>query len=222
MHARLLPAVGVSALALVAAAAFAPTANASSTHVSPSHHGTATPIQGAAVRPTCFSNLEGDTGDALTSQNFESDFDVYDAMGADNFTLRNKCNASSIVVVGQYYNGIGPADSENVTFYANDHGAPGDVISAQTVAGVDNGLGSFTIPLDPIHLAPGRYWVSVQVNMDLTVGGQWGWENTANQAGKPALWQNPGDGFGTGCTTWSNLETCLGAPGPDLMFAVYR
>ena len=82
------------------------------------------------------------------------------------------------------------------------------------------GLGSFriTLPKTGLKLAKGLYWVSVQANMDIGTNGQWGWATRSVQTNNPATWQNPGDGFGSGCTTWANMDTCLGAPGPDLMF----
>jgi hypothetical protein len=201
-------------------------ASAGGQHLSPSsgdHGKAAVPAKvgpNGEHRPLCFSNILDDAGDALTSQNFEPAFDAYDTMAADNFALRNKCVVTEVDVLGQYYNGTGPAVSENVTIYrGSPDSTPGKVISAQTVAGADT-LGSFVIPIEPVRLKPGRYWLSVQANMDFAVGGQWGWENSSTLRGKPAQWQNPGDGFGTGCTTWSQLQSCLGAPGPDLLFQI--
>src|SRR3954447_24488354 len=100
MQMRILPTVGVSAVALIAAAALAPMASAG-THPSPvsgSHHKAAIPakIGPDAVRPLCFSNLVGDSGIGIVSQNFESSFDQYDSAGADNFVLRNRCVATEL------------------------------------------------------------------------------------------------------------------------------
>ncbi len=227
MHLRILPTIGVSAVALVAAAAFAPMATAGSHPVSPSSGNqgkAAVPHQLGpdAVRPLCFSNILGDTGVGIVSQNFESSFNQYDAKGADNFVLRNKCTATEVDVLGTYFNGSGPARSENVIIYTgspNNH--PGSVVASQTVTGVDT-AGSFVIPLTPVHLQPGRYWVSVQVNMDFSSGGEWGWETTSTLAGKPAQWKNPGNGFATGCTTWMDMQTCIGpiGEGPDFIFQI--
>jgi hypothetical protein len=38
------------------------------------------------------------------------------------------------------------------------------------------------------------------------------------QNGNLSAWQNPGDGFGTRCTTLATTESCTGA-GPDFMFS---
>ena len=34
--------------------------------------------------------------------------------------------------------------------------------------------------------------------------------------------ENPGDGFATGCTSYANMQNCIGAlgEGPDFMFTV--
>jgi hypothetical protein len=66
--------------------------------------------------------------------------------------------------------------------------------------------------------------------MDITQG-QWGWRTTDRSARNPADWVNPGDGYGTGCTTYSApgaggdryLAGCLTdpyPPGTGLLFAV--
>jgi hypothetical protein len=214
--------MGLSVVALALATSLAGTATASSPDVRAAHKGQAASAVGTDA--TCFSNLTGDTLTAITSQNFETPNDAYDSYGADDVKLKKTCKVTSIQVMGQYYGGTGPADSETVTIYKNDGGKPGAVVKTKTVQGTDDGLGSFDIPFT-VTLKKGKtYWVGVQANMDFSVGGQWGWENTTTAKKAPAQWQNPGDGFATGCTTWGNMQTCLGgvAPGPDFMFAISK
>ncbi len=222
MRSRAIPALGLSVVALALATSLAGTASAAS-GPSASHSGTsAATVHGPQA--ACFSNMGGDTGTAITSQNFEASFDAYDASGADDVKLKKRCTVKQIDVAGQYYNGAGPADSETVTFYKDDSGKPGAVIKSQTKVGVDT-AGSYSINLKKVKLQKKTtYWVGVQINMDFGVGGQWGWENTTDGFKNPAQWQNPGDGFASGCTTWGNMQTCLGgvAPGPDLMFAISK
>jgi hypothetical protein len=71
-----------------------------------------------------------------------------------------------------------------------------------------------------VKLRAGTYWVSVQANLDFNVGGQWAWENEVNIVGGDAMWQNPGDGFGTGCTTWGPENTCTPNGQGDTIFAL--
>jgi len=82
------------------------------------------------------------------------------------------------------------------------------------------GSGSFLITLpEAVKLKPGRYWLSVQVNMDYLTSGGWSWEWRTSQNGKPAVWKNPGDGFDTGCTGYRPEAECIDfRGGPDHMF----
>ena len=83
--------------------------------------------------------------------------------------------------------------------------------------------GDAVITISPaVDLTPGHYWMSVQARMDFTPNGQWFWQNRTVQAGSPAAWQNPGGGFGVGCTTWGVKTTCLtGQVGPDQVFRIH-
>src|SRR5690554_6889550 len=63
--------------------------------------------------------------------------------------------------------------------------------------------GELTITLSsPVILDPGTWWLSVVVDLGFD-GGQWYWSSRTVQTGFAAVWQNPGDGFLTGCTTWT-------------------
>lgn len=170
-----------------------------------------------------YDQNNNDAGIGIVSQNFESDFDIYDSQGADDFVVPDRGHPwqiTGITVTGVYFNGAGPAASENVTFYRDANGAPGEVVNTQTVVGADSN-GSFTIPLAKFALPQGHYWVSVQANMDFSSGGEWGWETGSVQNGTAAAWQNPADGFGTGCTSWGTLTTCIpSGEGPDFMFSL--
>lgn len=188
-------------------------------------HGTARVASPAAADALLYSQNDSDSGVGIVSQNFEASLDIYDAQGADDFTVPAgfKWGVQAVIVTGVYFNGPGPAVSETVSFYKNSGGLPGALISSQTVTGSDTG-GSFRIRLPAtVKLRAGTYWVSVQVNMDFTPNGEWGWETRSVMSGNGAAWQNPGDGFATGCTSWANMETCIGplGEGPDFMFALY-
>jgi len=181
-------------------------------------------ISGSPGSVTLYDQNGNDGGTGVTSQNFETTYDAYDNQGVDDFSVPagHKWSIKEVDVTGVYYNGSGPAVSENVFFYKNKGGLPGKLVAeCDSVVGNDN-FGSFVIKL-PKDCAPklkeGNYWVSVQVNMDFGNGGQWGWEINSVQNGNLAAWQNPGDGFASGCTTWGTLESCLGF-GPDYMFAL--
>ena len=74
-----------------------------------------------------------------------------------------------------------------------------------------------------VTLMRGAGWVSVQVNLDFGEG-EFVWVTGQTQNGEAAVWENPGDGWGTGCTTWTNLQSCWGElnPGPDFEFVLLK
>lgn len=213
-------------LLVAAAAAFATTSYAAplSSSANTGAKAGAKPITNQAV---LYDQNSDDNGVGITSQNFEATFDAYDNQGADDFTVpAGSCwKITDVAVTGVYFAGSGPAASVNVTFYKNKAGAPaeGKIIASFTnVVATDSG-GSFAIKLpSAVKAKPGKYWVSVQANLDFAVGGQWGWETRNTQAGTGGAWKNPGDGFLTGCTAYGNMVTCLGAQGqgPDYMFSL--
>ncbi len=170
----------------------------------------------------CYSNMKNPTGIGILSQNFtDSGLDIYDSAGAVYFRVAKPCFASEVDVPGIYFNGSGPADSETVTFYADDGGMPGSVINSQTVVGNDSD-GTFTIPLNPVRIPAGPAWVSVVATMSFASGGEWGWELSSNDKGHgDSMWENPGNGLSTGCTTWQDVATCLGY-GNSLMIRVVK
>jgi hypothetical protein len=176
-----------------------------------------------AVNPDAvlYDQMDNDAGTGVTSQNFEASFDAYDNSGADDFKVPTGYiwKVGEVDVAGVYYNGSGPAASVHVAFYKSKGGLPYKLVADfPAEAYTDSGFGSFNVKLSSkAKLKAGKYFVAVQANMDFGVGGQWGWETRSVQSNDGAAWQNPGDGFGTGCTTWTSLQGCLGY-GPDLMF----
>ncbi len=155
---------------------------------------------------------------------------------------------SAVDVTGQYYNGVGspPASSFDVTFYkdavVNGVDQPGVVKKAFTDIPYVATTGTpalFSLGLCVWNNAhtichprqvnfsrgplnhPHRYWVSVVANCNFAGGcGQWGWELRSPIYGttSPAVFENPNNGFSTGCTTWNTLNSCLGYTNVDFMF----
>ena len=219
MKVRILSIFTAGAMVLGAAALMAPAASAGRSPQA-THHGLAKAaphVPGVVL----YSQNDNDAGVGVTSQNFEASLDAYDNSAADDFTSTGGgWKIKNVTVTGVYFNGYGPATSETVTVYKDAGGLPGAVKGSKTKVGNDSG-GSFSIGLGKkgIRVAAGHYWVGVVANMDFSAGGQWGWETRSVQSGSPAAWENPGGGFGVGCTTWAPLMTCLGY-GPDMMFSL--
>lgn len=161
-------------------------------------------------------------GTSLVAQDFESSFDAYDAEGADDFVVPagETWNVDEVDILGVYFNGPGPSAAFHVFIYADAAGLPGaNVYTGTGLAYTSADNLNFVIPLTtPAVLPEGTYWVSVQSRMDFAAGGEWGQTERLVQSGNPAAWQNPGGGFGTGCSTWGVRGTCLGLGGPDNVF----
>lgn len=208
--------MGAAFAALLAVGSFATSASAShGNNTTPNavsgHHMVAHHVSPAKKHGNCYSNLKNDTGVGIVSQNFEdSGYDIYDSSGAVYFQVAKPCFVNLVYAPGVYFNGSGPADSETVTFYTDNGGVPGSVIDSQTVVGTD-AFGTFTIPITPVRIPAGPAWVSVTANMFFATGGEWGWELSSNTKGHgDSMWENPGNGLSTGCTSWQDVNTCVG------------
>jgi hypothetical protein len=134
------------------------------------------------------------------------DFEVFDAQGW---------------TIGEFKFEIGLVGSEpamvDIRVYHDANGQPGgpalcsyDGIPA-TLHGFEQPVLRVPLPTG-CALGQGRYWVSV-VRSDGS-GMRWA-DGMPNPFPPPfvlgahAHWRNPGDGFGTGCTDWSDITTCL-------------
>lgn len=208
-------AVAAAALLALGVANAAGPAKSAATGVSP-----AIKLMPAAV---LYDQNDNAGANGVTSQNFEASFDAYDTMAADDFTVPAgvKWLVNQVTLTGSYTS-IGGATSAHVTFYKNKANLPSAVVADYPTATITtDAAGSFVISVPKTTLKTGTYWVGVQANLDFGVGGQWFWTGRTLQAGTDAAWKNPGDGFGTGCTAYAKLATCIPATfDPDLMFAI--
>jgi hypothetical protein len=176
-----------------------------------------------------FANSDNDAGIGVSSQNFESQYAAYNSAAADDFFVpaNTTWHVTVVDVNGVFYNGSGPdgSETESVTFYKNTKGVPGLVKATYTLQGLDNS-GSFaiTLPGKGITLKGGRrgktFWLSVAINMPFHPNGQWAWETSTNAVDNTNVWENPSNGYGTGCTTWTVLSSCFAGEGQSQMFAL--
>ena len=163
---------------------------------------------------------------AIGSQKFEPGMAAFDDQAADDFILTSGVGAIYIMgvrVMGDYSAGGGPASSFNISFYQNGPGnLPGAPIAAFMNLPYTGTPPDFIICLpSPYSIAPGVYWVSVQARQDSNPNGQWFWHNRTVQSNAGAAWQNPGDGYGTGCITWNRKRACMADQvSPDQVFQV--
>lgn len=208
----LMAAAAAFALTAGGAMAAAPSIGAHSGKIAPSIH----TLKGAKM---LYNQNSNSNGEGIVSQNFSTTDSIYDAAGADDFVVPSgkTWKVKQVDVTGLYFNGSGPATSENVIFYKNKGGMPGAIKKeVDNLSGTGSG-GVFSIPLGTkVKLKPGTYWVSVVANMNFPGFGEWGWEENGTIHGNPAMWQNPGGGFGV-CPTWGTVGSCIGFTG-DFMF----
>ncbi len=211
--------LATAAVLAISAGALAGTRNPVVSNMGFDVHATRLTISNARLK-TVYSQNDNDSGVAVNSQSFESSFSAYDDQGADDFVVPSGSvwTIQEVDVTGVFYNGSGPAASENVFFYKNSHGLPGKLVTlAANLNGIENGNGSFAIKIPALKLKAGHYWVSVQANCSFTGGcGEWGWEVRSVKARHLAAYQSAKNGP---CPVWATMETCLGA-GPDFMFAL--
>jgi hypothetical protein len=109
--------------------------------------------------------------------------------------------------------------SERVRFFEDSEGLPGALIAAFENRRGHVHRSSLTVWLgsEGLVLSSGTYWLAFQSNS--TTPFSWAWGMRAVISNAPAVWQNPHDEFGTGCTTWTPLGSCSSYEA-DLMFAL--
>jgi hypothetical protein len=154
---------------------------------------------------------------------------AFDDQAADDFVVNVPpppifLYIDGVRVMGEYSAGGGPASSFNVYFYTNGAGnLPGNLIASFLNRPYSGTPPDFTIRWTPFSIfsSSGTYWVSVQARQDFTPNGQWFWHNRTIQSNAGAAWQNPGDGYGTGCITWNRKSACMpDQVSPDQVFQI--
>ncbi|MCI0448034.1 hypothetical protein L0152_33055 [bacterium] len=155
-------------------------------------------------------------------KDFETALDNFDAQGADDFVVPagETWSITEVDVYGDYSSGSAGSESFHVFIYQDAAGLPGPVVYTALNQSYTTGNDiDFVVTLStPAVLTEGVYWVSVQSRMDYNGNDQWFWKDRTLQNNNPAAWQNPGDGFGSGCTTWTQRISCLGSAGPDYVY----
>jgi hypothetical protein len=158
----------------------------------------------------------------IPSQDAETALDFFDSQAADDFMVPagQSWQITEVDVLGEY-DSDGPAASFHVFFYENGAGDVPGILVANRLENPYTGSNDFVITLtEPVTLPEGHYWVSVQARQDITQAGFWLWHNRTVQSNSGAAWQNPGNGFGTGCVVWIRKVTCalLQETAPDQVF----
>ncbi len=186
---------------------------------------------GVSAQNILFDQTNTITTGGTVAQDFEDAVVGFDCMAADDFEIPTgeTWYLDSLVIYGFYaaqnndpfttVSGIG------LIIYEDNNGTPGAIVYSDTVdMNVDdNQDGALTYHWStPFMMTEGTYWVAGTARKDfLNGGGQWYWFRTTTGFGNDFLWQNPGDGFTTGCTTWSGGGNCLMLPEDGLAFRFF-
>jgi hypothetical protein len=185
----------------------------------------------AAPLDVLYDQMGSPSGTGTSSQEFEAAFSTYNDELADDFMVPAGVDwtVTGVDAAGSYFNGAGPAVSFNVVFYdsttSGGNAVPGTALATRTAQSYTEGGGVEVITLSsPVtHTAGGHYWVSVQARMDFGAGGQWAWTDSSGAtSNSPAVWRNPGGGFGDpNCLDWNLRTTCVaGSTGTDQSFRI--
>ncbi|MDH3403865.1 MAG: hypothetical protein OES32_02785 [Acidobacteriota bacterium] len=176
-----------------------------------------------------YDQTDSPAGAGFVSQLFEPANSAFDCRAADDFTVPAadvQWDVVEVAVLGGYLQGPGLTPLLDLELFPDGGGVPGGAAACSylgLVAGVDfvdDGAGNLVVTLPATCSLPaGDYWLSVRADMDLATGGQWLWAERAVQSGATFAWENPPDGFGTGCVAWTPANAC-GASAPDLLFAL--
>jgi hypothetical protein len=163
-----------------------------------------------------------------TVQDFEASLDESDAVAADDFTVPagQTWTLQRAFVDGRQPPPPGPntTDTVNVALFASAGTlAAASPIYSMQLSGVPGTVyPDFTLDLPGVQvLGPGTYWFGAQAVMDFdsNVANVWFWGSVATQRGNKAAYRNPGDGFGSGCTAFAVMNTCVdNVTNPDLSF----
>ena len=169
-----------------------------------------------------YDNFSTEKTPNIPSQDAETALDFFDSQAADDFIVPagQTWQITEVDVLGEY-DSAGPAASFHVFFYENGAGDLPGMLVASRLENPYTGSNDFVITLtEPVTLPEGHYWVSVQARQDITQAGFWLWHNRTVQSNSGAAWQNPGNGFGTGCVVWIRRVACavLGQTAPDQVF----
>jgi len=182
---------------------------------------TPTPTPGTVLYDQ-YDNFATEEPVNIPSLDAETALDFFDSQVADDFVVPagQIWQVTEVDVLGDYDSG-GPANSFHVFFYENGAGdLPGNLIASR-LENPYTGDNDFVITLtESVTLPEGHYWVSIQARQDITQAGFWLSHNRTLLANSGAAWQNPGNGFGTGCVVWVRKTACaqLAQIAPDQVF----
>jgi hypothetical protein len=172
-------------------------------------------LPAAASATVLYDQTTGTPGGTVTSAHHTPSAGI-DADAADDFIVPAGViwNLGSVDVKGEAPSVV---QTGNAVLFADAGGHPGTELFRQSGVPFPGGLVE-DLPLTGVPpLPPGHYWISVYTTWSIS---PWNWRRQSPTYGFPAVWENPANGAGTGCTTFQPLTQCGFAPtqGTDLQF----
>lgn len=176
---------------------------------------------------TLYDQFPNATTNGAVADDSASSSDSYDAEAADDFVVPEggwsveQVNFMGFASDGSAVNNW--TETSNITIYADDNGTPGEVVcsypGAATDYDADNAIAGVVLPT-PCALDAGTYWIGFQAVNDYFATSQQHYVTTATpQTSEMAVWRNPGDAFGSGCTAFTPFSDC-GFTEPDIAFQI--
>lgn len=169
----------------------------------------------AAASPILYDQYDSPADYAFNSNDF-TDLFGFDAELADDFDVPPgfQWSVDSLEVAGGFTPGQSGFQSVNVFFYTNNPVAKRPAFRTCShfhLTPTTNNAGSFVIDLPTACNFPaGKWWLVVQANVAWRngSGSAWYWVTRTVQSGEKAKYQNPGNGWGYGCTSWGDRAAC--------------
>lgn len=176
-----------------------------------------------------FNPINSPTGTGLAAQNFDAVNSIYDCMAADDFVVPagETWYIDSLYLGGQYSAGAATTSGAIIHIYTDNSGEIGALVFSDTfTTNIDfDGAGDLMARWnEPVMLTSGHYWLAVQARKDFSNGGgQWYWSWDSSPTGYQPKWQNPNDGFLSGCTSWIQVQNCtaLTVVEQGFLFTIY-
>lgn len=164
----------------------------------------------SASAEVLFNNVDETSPESITSQDFNAANDAFDAMAADDFVVPagETWQISGALVRGRS-TGSTVATSAIVKIFADAGGSPGAEVFSGTAAATD--FPRMNLTFTGPSLTAGTYWFGASAVLDPGTTppfSQWFWAENSEQFGAKAVFRNPGDGFNTGCTTFTVKGSC--------------
>src|SRR5947208_2333025 len=165
-----------------------------------------------------YDQYDNDLNNGIVSAD-RTDDPPLSAEAADNFVVPGGQTWTITEVDIRSPAGFPTPTSFAVNFYLdNGSGFPGTQVYTSSGLAVTGNPDYIITPTVPAVLISGTYWASAVGTIS---GSNWFWEGRSVTSNTfSTAWRNPGNGYGTGCTDWGRLTTCIGLNWPDHMFRI--